>query len=286
MLKKIGTLILSICLLVPGSTVLAANNSNTEEPIVNNEAINYWKGKFDSFEDQINSGNLGALVGSSEIYIKYTPKNENIDLETATEDDFNKLVFDKDGYVSERLKEVSPFAIGPFEPNGTCSWLRLDLQVYETSTRGIYSAISFWEWKTDPQFRLKDINGIYVSSELGIGEVTPTNPKVAEFRFRETNSNTWTVRRPFVSVSQYGNGAATTIDLPGDSELFNHDYFMGMLQVPVEFVNTGSTAGRIYTCYSHTRLSVGDLSFDSEGKPSFGITSKIDEFSGSVRITK
>lgn len=282
MFKKIGTVILSICLLASANPVFAADNSVGSEN--NNEATAYWSEKFDTFNEQLNNGNLKDLVGTSELYIKYTPKNENTDFETATEDDFYKEVFDKEGYEKEISNKASR-GIGPFEPNGTSSWLRLDLQVYETSTSGLYSAISFWEWKTVPQFRFRDINGIYVSSEFVIGQATAMAPRVAEFRYHEVNSDTWTLENPTVEISQFGNGAACSINLPGDSSLFEHDSFMGMLMVPVKFSNTGSTDGRIFTSYSHTRLSVGDISFDNEGKPSFGLTSKIDEFSGSVYIS-
>lgn len=285
MLKKIGAIVLSICLLVPTSSVFASDNSNSSKTNIDNEVTNYWSEKFDTFNEELNNGNLGDLVGTSELYIKFTPKNEDIDLKNATEDDFNKEVFDREGYEKELFNKNSRY-IGPFDPNGTCSWLRLDLQVYETSTSGLYSAISFWEWKTVPQFRFKDINGIYVSSEFIIGNETAGASKVAEFRYREANSGTWTFENPNVEISQFGNGAAASINLPGDSSLFTHDLFMGMLMVPVKFSNTGSTDGRIYTSYSHTRVSLGDISFDSEGKPGFGLTSKIDEFSGSVYVAK
>lgn len=272
-------------MLVPTSSVFASDNSNSSKTNIDNEVTNYWSEKFDTFNEELNNGNLGDLVGTSELYIKFTPKNEDIDLKNATEDDFNKEVFDREGYEKELFNKNSRY-IGPFEPNGTCSWLRLDLQVYETSTSGLYSAISFWEWKTVPQFRFKDINGIYVSSEFIIGNETAGASKVAEFRYREANSGTWTFENPNVEISQFGNGAAASINLPGDSSLFTHDLFMGMLMVPVKFSNTGSTDGRIYTSYSHTRVSLGDISFDSEGKPGFGLTSKIDEFSGSVYVAK
>ncbi|WP_010295837.1 hypothetical protein [Clostridium senegalense] len=285
MFKKVISVLLSLCIISPGATAFAAE---TQESVKKDSSTIYWEERFPTIKEQLDNGELKELVGNDEMYIKYTPKNDNINMRLATESDFTSEAFTKEEYIKERQKEsITTRDIGPFEPNESCSWLRLDLQVYSTAIYGEYQACSFWEWQTNPIFRINDLNGIYVSSEMLIARSHANNPIISEFRYRETNSGVWCTTKLGTSVSEFGNGVAATVKLPGDSELFAHDSFRGMLCAPVEFSNTGSIRGRIYTSYGHSYIAIGDEpSFDSEGKPSFGLTNAREEHSGSVHVSR
>ncbi|MEG1255761.1 hypothetical protein [Clostridium sp.] len=285
-MKKIITIILSFCLMLSGTVVFADEPENNLEK---DNVTNYWAERFPSFKESVDNNSLGKLVGSNEMYVKYTPKDTSDvkSFNSKSENEFTSELFTKEEYDCEIIKEnIKTRSIGGFEPNGSCSWLRLDLQVYDTPTYGEYSATSFWEWKTNPQFRLNDLNGIYVSSEMIIGKNTPTNSMSAEFRYKEQNSNVWSISRPGTTLSQFGNGIAVAINLPGDSELFTHNSFRGMLTTPIKFSNNSSNSARVFTSYGHSYISIGSPSFGSDGKPSFGFTNARNEHSGSVLIER
>jgi hypothetical protein len=282
MFKKTISVLLSLLLT---SSLVVSGIENTDTPEVQ-VSTNYWMDRFSVFEERVDNNQLGELVSSSEMYVKLTPTKE-INVETNA--NYETEVLSKTDYIMESIVKPNELGIGTFsyigdfEPNGSCSWLRLDLQVYETGQDGKYQAYSFWEWLTDPIFRLTDVGGIHVSSEMIIGN----GYRDSQFTYRETHSDTWWDEFPYVTVSQYGNGAAAKFNLPGDSELFNHDSFMGMIGVPVEFSNASSTSGRIFTMYGHLHLALGgELSFDTKGKPSIGITLIESEHSGSTYIAR
>lgn len=291
MIKKITTILLSVLLLVPGITSSAQENSDKNKV---NEASQYWVERFPAFKESIEKNTNGKLVGVDEMYIKYTPIEEN-DNEKAEgifnfagkvmENEFNSKVYTRDEYLRE-TSMFKPQYIGGFEPNGGGDpyWLRLDLQVYEIGN-GKYFAYSFFEWKTRPVFRFTDLQGIYTSSELVIAENTASTPIVGEYIAIDTNGNQSYELTPY-EVSQHGNGVLSKIDLLGDSELFQYQYNMGMLQAPVEFSNSTGTTGRIFTNYVHKQIAIGLPQFDEDGKTGFGLEISTDEHSGSVYISR
>lgn len=294
MLKKVLACLVSICLVFPCNIALADDSLKDDRSTnqVQQADIDYWRENFESFDKLLNDGTLGELVGSTDMYIKYTPKDENqkVDVKTATKDDFVSEVFTKNEYEKEILQEKMTTTysrrstIGDFRTNGTCSWLRLSMTIYEKPRQeGCYIATTFWEWLTSPVFRLKDLNGIYVSSELAIDQQNSQEYQ-AEFRYR-VNGEIWQRETPTVKTSQYGNGAAVEFNLPG-SDIMQFDSFRGMLNVPIKFSNSGSICGSVYTNYIHSLVSVGSLSFDKNGLSSFGFGIKQDEFSGSLLINK
>lgn len=290
MFKKIVVFIVSAFLLIPMNTAFAFDNSENMDYQTADESTTYWKDRFPIIDENLNNGTLGEMVSSIETYVKYTPKNSDINLRAATENDFDVEVFDKDGYKKEVLKDeiakINSRGIGEFEPNGECTWLRRDLQVYKTSVYDEYQAVCFFEWLQIPIFRLSDLCGIYVSSELIIGESTSTNFKHAEFRYTESPSNEEYVLTPTVQHSEYGNSVAAKFDLPGGSDLGRYTQFMGMVATPIAWSSSTGLRGRVFMEYSHSFVSVGDISFDKDGMPSFGLGAKVDDTNGSLLITR
>lgn len=295
MIRKLLVSVLAISLMIP--TIGASAKVNE---LKSNEKVSYWAEKFPSFNETLENGNITKLVGTDEIYVKFTPKesvNSNILINGRTvyaEEDFESEVFTKEeyeDYILNSINTINTRTIGPFEPDGGSNprWLNLDLQVYETSTYGEYMAVSFWEWKTIPAFYFKDVNGINTSSEFIIGLPKAMNPKVAEYRTIDINGK-MEVAKPPIYSAETGNGLAAEFKLREGfaSSTTNPliEKHMGMLQTPVEFSNSSGKKGRIYTSYVHKQVGIGGLSFDSTGAPSFGPVMKVNKHAGSVYVSR
>ena len=270
---KIGiSSILAVTTILMGTSIIASAETNINTNLRENEDSQYWAKHFESFNNDLESGKLVKLKDASTVYLKYTVDENN---EEVVEE------FTEKEYEQERLKEkITRYGIGSFEPNGNCSWLKLDLQVYENSA-GKYNVYSFWEWKTRPKCRFTDINGIYVSSEF----VISNGPIQTQYIAQDDNGNE-VFEHPSYKISEFGNGVACYFIFKGDSELFTYVYNMGMTSAQVEFANSASRSGRIFTNYVHGQIALGDISFDSQGKPSFGLNVSTDQHSGSVYISR
>lgn len=283
MLKKAIAVLLSSLVLTSTFVAFGIENSTTSGI---QASTNYWMDRFSVFEERVENNQLENLVSSSEMYVKLTPTEK---INDATNANYETEVLSKVDYIKESIIQqnelrIGTFSyIGDFEPNGSCSWLRLDLQIYETGQDGKYQAYNFWEWLTNPIFRLTDVSGIHVSSEMIIGD----GYRDSQFTYRENYTDTWRDEFPYVAVSQYGNGAAAKFNLLGDTEMSSYDSFMGMIGVPVEFSNAYSRSGRVYTMYGHLQLAFSnELSFDYQGIPSISLTLIEDEHSGSTYIER
>lgn len=271
-IKKALILATTLVLVVGGTNSITFAETTNNSNLKDNEVTSYWSQHFSKFNSDLESGKLLELKDTSTVYLKYTQTNDNQEIvEKFTEDQYQEEIINE---------KIAARGIGSFQPNGTSSWLRLDLQVYSTGY-GKYEAYSFWEWKTRPKCRFTDVNGIYVSSEFTIGK----GPIYTQYIAQDSHSNQ-EFSRPSYSISQFGNGVASQFKLKGDNELFTYIYNMGMTSAPIEFSNSSSRSGRIYTNYIHRQVGLGGLSFDASGKPSLGVNISKDEFSGSVYISR
>lgn len=267
-----------ILMLVSTCTVTLAE---TQENFKENESVKYWAQKFPKFNEALEDGSLTGLVNTNTVYLKYDKDD------TKNDCDLEGEIYTEDEYLYERNKKTFRTVISDFEKDGgkDPSWLRLDLQVYTTSTPGTYMVYSYWEWKTKPVCTFTDINGIYVSSEMSIAPSTPSTPKASCYIAYDSYGNEW-YEENSIKSSQFGNGIASTIDLLGNSELFSYTNHMGMTQTPVKFTNSSSTSGVIYTNYVHSQVALGSISFNQKGQASFGLTISTDEHGGAIYIDR
>ncbi|EGT0690951.1 hypothetical protein [Clostridium perfringens] len=289
MIKKVLKILLCCTLVIPGVSTFANEvnkiDKSTEMPEIVSENVDYWRERIPSYDEYLDKNPNNKLVGENEVYIKYTLNDKtksNSDL--GTTDVYKSKVYTKDEYLKEELQR----GIGSFEPDGKEPyWLRLDLQVYEMpNMKNVLMAHSFWEWKTDPILRFTDLNGIYLSDGLLIGSNTPSTPIVSEYITYDEYGN---MHRTFnkYDIDDYSKGMAGLVDLAVAPEylpkIVSH---MGMTQAPVIKQRPNSyVSSAISTNYVHKEVALGLPSFDSNGKPSFGLNISSDEHSGSVYVS-
>ncbi len=298
MLKKIVKLLLCCTLIIPSSVTLASETKAEKNAANTSENVEYWREKIPSFDEYLTKNPDNKLIGEDEVYVKYTLKEDLKDTRVNSSEDiervFNVEIFTKDEYLKETLSRAT---IGGFEPeNGKDPyWLRLDLQVYEMPNMSeTLMAHSFWEWKTPPAFRFEDLNGIYVSQDLKVGPNSTLTPMVSEYiRYFDNGAMSRVLNK--IDTDDHFRGMMGIIDLAYISTKEGENSkvvppvstisHMGMTQTPITKVYPGKrTRGYISTNYVHKQVSFGAPSFDSTGKPSFGLTVSNDSHGGRVFI--
>lgn len=274
-LKKIIATAMASLIVVGGITTKAtASELNIDDKGYDEITIEMMQ-KFPDFKKQLEESK-GKVISSNESYIKFS-KKPNVELkseytrETIAED-MEITYHTKDEYLAEQKKaKADP---GFWQDSTQTSWMRLGTQVIEnTYPRSTYMAYNFASWLTSPAFRYKDAIGIAVSDGVIIGD----RGRVAA-QYVAGNMQTGYNVNTVLSVNISKNGALaegwlnTAPGIIGEGEY--HDY---MIQVPIEFINTNNTVGRIFGTYMHKQLSVGGVSIGLDGKPSPSIGSKYDK---------
>lgn len=283
MVKRILSLATCFFMLFTVSASAVTTNNSRGVKEIQSDNIEYWRSKFPKLDTYLNQNPESKLVGEDEIYIKYTLKDDTKhNAKVLTELDYNQEVYTREQYELEMSKER--VNIGPSIPvDSEPYWLRLDLQVYHESGNK-FMAYSFWEWKTKPVFLFTDLNGIYVSEGAVVDEDIAPNVMASQYaqlisdEYMKYTDNE-------IDVEKNSKGMMGIIDINGGSEVAPVTAHMGMTQTPISRINTSVTSIFVYTSYIHKQIAVGSPSFDSQGKPSFGLNISTDEHAARVKIT-
>ncbi len=294
-MKKIKKLfsILSLCLVTSlasnGSIVLANTNNEKNYDRQTKELIE----KFPSFKESLEKYTTGELVSSEEVYIRYTPKTEELKKEYKTTEEVNKdfIVeeFTREEYEieskKEELKEVIR-GIGSQETTPS-SWIRVDLQVYygDPSIQSDYMAYNFSSWLKDPYLRLTDAIGISLSNGLIISGNAST--RAAEYHYYDPYyPGGDRVERLVVKANNEGkNGVLATFNLDNGNPSSTL-YHNAMIQTGVNFVGSGYNQGWINGHYVHKELGFGDISIGTDGRPSISAGTKYDQHQSSIHVSR
>ena len=300
-MKKIITFLLVGALLVPNTLVLAndftteKNNlkvefkndvdlkeaEKTESEVYNeyNYKIKEIMEKDEFIKKEIEKG--AKLVGVSYLYIKYTPK-ENTKVRAASiEMEYTSEEFTYEEYLKEKQEmPIKSRSIGNFvQPESR--WMNLYMAVLYYGD-GIYSASSYFDWKTNPLFMFTDAHGINVSPEFNIVTDAPGN--YSDYVYTDAFNNK--IYKNTTSTMKFNSfGSVSAVDLkwePVQGPLNDH---YSKHQVVFEWSNSGGRSGNVYNTYLHKEVA-GGISLDSSGKPSFGINIASDEHSGAITIIK
>lgn len=212
-------------------------------------------------------------------------ENENVDkneTRAITEEDYKQEVYTREEYEAENSKQRA--TIGkPQLVNKEPRWLRIDLQVYEVS-KNEFTACSFWEWKTKPIVLFTDISSIYVSEGGIIPTATTKNPMVSIYKQRIDSLEYMKTTHNKLKVDESSKGMMGIVKLNNGSEIQPVIGHMGMTQTPVKRVNSSISEIVINTTYIHKQVAAGTPSFDSKGKPCFGLSISVDEHAARVSV--
>lgn len=282
--KVLGLSVCFIMLFSISANAASIGDSGIKNPIESNNA-DYWRSYFPDFDKYLNENPKDKLVGQDELYIKFTLKEGSNDknVRSLTEVDYIQESYTPEEYELEMTKERAN--IGSCNPvNPEPYWLKLDLQVYkETNSGNRFMACSFWEWKTTPIFAFTDLNGIYVSEGGIIPDATSVNPMVSKY-IQQIDNSYMKYYTNKLDTDPHSKGMMGIIDINNGSEIQPVTKHMGMTQTPVERIDAVAKM-IISSSYIHKQVVLGLPSFDSEGKPSFGLAISTDEHSVRVPIT-
>lgn len=301
MKKKIITFLLVGALLIPNTLVLAndfttgkndlkvefkndadlkeAENMESEVYSEYNYKIKEIMEKDEFIKKEIEKG--AKLVGVSDLYIKYTPE-ENINARAvSTEKKYTSEEFTYEEYLKEKQEmQIKSRSIGNFvQPESR--WMNLYMAVLYYGD-GIYSASSYFDWKTNPLFMFTDAHGINVSPEFNIVTDAPGN--YSDYVYTDAfNNKTYKNTTSTMKFNSFGSVSAVDLKWEPVQGPLNDHY--GKHQVVFEWSNSGGRSGNVYNTYLHKEVA-GGISLDSSGKPSFGINIASDEHSGAITIRK
>lgn len=301
MKKKIITFLLVGALLVPNTLVLAndftteKNNlkvefkndvdlkeaEKTESEVYNeyNYKIKEIIEKDEFIKKEIEKG--AKLVGVSDLYIKYTPEENTNARAASTETKYTSEEFTYQEYLKEKQEmQIKSRSIGNFVQRES-KWMNLYMAVLYYGD-GIYSASSYFDWKTNPLFMFTDAHGINVSPEFNIVTDAPGN--YSDYVYTDAFNNK--IYKNTTSTMKFNSfGSVSDVDLkwePVQGPLNDH---YGKHQVVFEWSNSGGRSGNVYNTYLHKEVA-GGISLDSSGKPSFGINISSDEHGGAITIRR
>ncbi len=302
MKKKLVSLLLVGACLSPNITVLANELDTSKENLKVEfkdksdleKATNEEKEVFEKYDYKIKeilekdesvkkALEKGAkLVGVSDIYIKYTPDETSKNSRSSNEQKYISEEFSYDEYIQEVQNEKkSARGIGNYVEQQNSRWMNLYMSIVYYGD-GIYSATSYFDWKTNPLFMFTDAHGINVSPEFNIITDAPGN--YSEYVYVDAFNNL--IYKNTTNTMIFNSfGSVSEVDLkwePVQGPLNDH---YGKHQVVFEWSNTGGISGNVYNTYLHKEVA-GGISIDSSGKPSFGINIASDSHSGAITIRR
>jgi hypothetical protein len=277
---KIMFLAVSILLGIVSTPALASTmafSESTEELFL----------KFPSYKETLEKQTTGKLIDAQEIYFKLTPK-ENVTIKSTYNTKNLESDFIIEEYSREEFNKISKEKGIGGQEGGSSNWLRMDLQVYQSSGQSDYMAYNFCSWKTKPIFRFQDAIGISVSDGLIISG--DSSSRFAEYRFQNPYSPVGGCTILGTEINPHGNGImAKTYLQPGNAlEAFpglNEYHDMG-IGTGVVYNNNNIRNGRIAGNYLHKQLAVGGIGMDINGVPNLSIAGSSDSVSASIFVSR
>ena len=245
---------------------------------------------YPEFKESIEKDTTGKLVDSSEVYVKLIEHEDSEQLSRYSldnlEDDYEVEYYTREEFEQE-YSPISTYAIGDLEKD-SCSWLRLDLQVYYGNGISDYMAYNFCSWITSPKFRFTDGIGISVSSGMVIsGDVTSRH---ATYKCANPYLEFGSTERLAVTINEGGNGVLATAGLQPFSvmQAFPNlkEYHNFMIQTGVSYNGSGVNKGWITGSYLHKQISIGGIGMDSNGIPNLSIAGSCDRTKGSIAVSR
>lgn len=320
------TLLLTCGLVLPQGTAIAADRGNaikldestieliemfpeykeslqkdtTGDLVGNSEVYIKMKPKDDLKDESLNNKssriNENSIMTTDEI-------TENFEIECYSKEEFDskyKKYVDKMPKTSTSRSKVEDMVIqrssggssdggtvgiGPLEVN-SCSWLRLDLQVYNGSGSSDYMAYNFCSWLTRPVFRFTDAIGISTTSGLIISSDTTVRSALYRYPspFVPTGAGT------SLTVTNQGNGVIAKVPLIPISVYNTYpnlkEYNNMMIQTGISFSGTSTKQGWIQGNYLHKQVAIGGIGMDVNGVPSLSIGGSTDTHSGMIHVQR
>lgn len=282
---------ITICMLAFLCTSLLGQSKITfAEQNIGNEATQELMKLYPEFKESIIKDTTGELVDSNEVYVKLTEKEDSKHLSTYTLDELNDD-YEVEYYTREEFEKeynpISTYGIGSLEKD-SCSWLRLDLQVYYGSGQSDYMAYNFCSWITSPKIRFTDGIGISVSTGLVVSP--DSNTRHAEYSFANPYEEFGSVQNLEVTVNEGGNGVLATAGLQPASvmEAFPNlkEYHNFMIQTGVSYNGSGVDKGWITGTYLHKQIAIGGIGMDATGTPNLSVGGSYDMTKGSIAVTR
>lgn len=288
-MNKITKIISLVLAIVFTSLVGTGEITHAQEQYENNTTQKLIE-LYPEFKESIDKDTTGKLVDSSEVYVKLI---EHEDSEHLSEYSFDNLDddYEVEYYTREELENeysaISTYRIGNLEKDN-CSWLRLDLQVYQGSGQSDYMAYNFCNWITSPKFRFTDGIGISVSTGMVISGDSST--RHATYKSANPYLEFGATEKLAITVNEGGNGILATAGLKPASvmEAFPNlkEYHSFMIQTGVSYNSSCVNKGWITGSYLHKQISIGGIGMDVTGVPNLSIGGSYDRTKGSIPVSR
>lgn len=286
-------------MIMPQSVYAKTRVSSVKNPTkVADERTKEMIEKFPGFEKTWNT-DIEGLASSDEKYYKFIPKETVLSNQQKTrtiktykdmddaQKDFIIKEYTPQEYQNEKLKTYSPMtytakSIGN-QQGGTCSWLRISLQVYNSTKSGSnYLAYNYSSWLKDPACRFQDAIGISMSSGLILSGDDST--RQAQYIYTSPMGEQYDeYHNLYIHRGEKGNGVMATFQLHDASHEYsdggasNRSYHDAMIGTGIKYSNANIKSGWITGQYSHKQLSFGSYSISSSGSISVSPTSVVTD---------
>ena len=270
-IKKLFKPLLSgllVALMIVPINVFAA--TSLVEQAINEPATKELISIFPNFQKSLYEHTNGKLVSANEVYYKYTPKaTANIKKVYTNESDIKKdfeiQEYTKQQYEKQILNPILKSSIGGQE-EVPCSWLSVNLQVYNSKYSNEYLAYGFYSWKTQPFFQFTDAIGISLTSGLIVTDDTnKDSTRHAEYNYETLKQEDTNITLPVEIQDGAANGVMARVPL-GNGAWSSYNNMM--ISTGVRYSGSGTNAGWISANYLHKEIGIGAINMDAAGVPS------------------
>lgn len=296
MKKKIIMLVLG-SILLSNSTVFATTNTNVSNNILKSYGIERTIDKEESnvlneysykieeilkndekFKQDLKNG--AKIVGVNDMYIKYTLKesSRNVSRENRTAADYETKTYTYQEYLEETAKENQKATIGGFvQPE--CSWLNLFMSVVDYGDN-LFSASSYFNWRTFPAFTFTDGHGISVDPTFTILTSAPGN--YSNYEAESIKGRTYVNTTKTMKFNRRGSVSDVPLQAWVSGAMTNKHY--GKHQIVFESNNVGNRSGNVYNNYLHKEIALGSIGVSADGTPNLSVGGSTSTHSGAITI--